>query len=228
MAASEGNWWSRAWGTVAVLGFALGLGASLYEAVLVAPLWSWSPPQSVAAWVALAAKPDSAILFDPLVVLTLVAATMAWLSGIATRGWRRWWLTLTLAAAAAWAVVTFALMLPCERQLFGGAWLEDGNAAFVIAQIGEWIRIAAYRFAALLLGVWAAYRAQLSGMLGGFPATRGGEADEAVGPRTRRRREPEFSFGDEDPRPRGAASEGPTARAKWQSTLPKRQRTAKK
>ena len=62
MAAREGSWWSRGWGVVALVAFAVYLGAAIYEAAVVAPLWSLSPPASVSAWAALKIRPDSSAL----------------------------------------------------------------------------------------------------------------------------------------------------------------------
>jgi len=233
----RGSWWSRACGFVAVTSFAVHLGAAVYEAAVVAPLWSLAPPDSVAAWAALRPHPDSATLFQPLVAVIAVAAAMAWLSGLTARGWRLAWLTLELISAGALAAITVLLVIPAERELFGAAALDDSNAAATVAWTGEWMRAAAFRFAALLVGSWSAYRAQLAGMIGDRRARAfaNDEADEdefviGTGREAGRggRRAREFSFGDEPEEETSLAGEAASARKRWLSSLPGRRRTAKK
>src|SRR3990167_2245359 len=86
----EGSWWSRTWGWVALVGFALHLGGALYEATGGAPLWPSSAPASVTAWAASPLRVDSSGLFHPLVSLILTATTIAWISSLTTPGRRRW------------------------------------------------------------------------------------------------------------------------------------------
>jgi len=229
MAVREGSWWSRGWGVVALVAFAVHLGAAVYEAAVIAPLWSLSPPASVSAWVALQGRPDSSTLFDPLVAVIVVATTMAWISGIAERGWRRWWLTLALLCAAALAAVVVVLVTPCERSLFGAASLGERDAAAVIALTGDWMRAAASRCAALLVGAWAAYRAQLAGMLGQAPAAalrevRSGASTLPSGGRRAR----EFAFGDEAEDEVALGDEPANPRDRWRASLPRRRGTGKK
>jgi len=229
MATREGNWWSRAWGAVALAAFAAYFGAAIYEAAVVAPLWSLDPPKSVEAWKAVTVRPDSSSLFEPLAVVVVVATMMAWISGLATRGWRRWWLTLAMVAAAAVAAVTLVLVLPAERELFGpGA--DEGNAATVVAWTGEWIRAAAMRLAALLVGMWSLGRAQLAG---GSAYARRAAGSEAFtigtdGPPVRVRRTREFSFGDDDRPEITLGDEAENPRERWRRSLPGNRRTAKK
>lgn len=231
MAVREGNWWSRGWGVVAVLGFALHLGAGVYDAALVAPLWSLDPPQSVRAWLTLTSKPDPAVLFDPLLAIIVVSTLMSWISGLTTRGWRRWWLTLVLIAAGGLAAIVVALLTPCERQLFEVAAQPDANPAVVAALTGEWMQWTAARLAVLLFGFWAAYRAQLAGMLADLPDGPSGRGD---GPTSTGRgakrglRRNEFAFGDEEDSEAEPPQKAMSAREAWKKSLPARRRTAKK
>ena len=228
MAVREGSWWSRAWGVVAVMAFAVHLGAAVYEAVVIAPTWSLDPPKSVIAWVALAARPDSSTLFHPLTAVIVVASVMAWLSGIATRGWRRWWLTLMLIAAGALAAITVVVMLPCERELLRAAALGDDDSARIIAQTGDWMRAAASRLGALLVGAWAGYRAQLAGMLAEQPSGAMGEEFSGDLPAAPAGRSREFLFGDEEQPEIVLGDEALNPRERWRRSLRGRRRTAKK
>src|SRR5258708_1888345 len=129
MAMHEGSWWSRAWGAVALTAFATHFGASVYEEAVVVPLWIVDPPKSIAAWNALMLKPDSSMLFQALVAIIVIATSISWMSGITTRGWRRWWLTLALACAGALAAVTWLFVMPAERWLFGAGALGGNEAS---------------------------------------------------------------------------------------------------
>src|SRR5690348_9127427 len=141
MAMHEGSWWSRSWGAIALVAYAIHLGATVYEDAVVAPLWFADPPASVTAWRALALHPDSADLFHALTAIIVIATTMSWLSGISARGWRRWWLTLSLASAGALAFVTLMFVAPSEQWLFG-AGARTANDAAIVAWTGDWLRAA--------------------------------------------------------------------------------------
>jgi hypothetical protein len=229
VASREGNWWSRSWGAVALAAFAVHLGAAVYEAVVIAPLWSVDPPKTVTAWNALALKPDSSTLFEPLVAVLVVATSMAWMSGIGTRGWRRWWLTLSLLAAGGVAATTLLFVMPAERELFGAGALA-GNAATIIAWTGDWMRAALMRMGALLVGMWSLYRAQLSGTSSSAERVAGEEslAQTPPGGASRLRRAREFSFGDEPDSEISLGDEAENPRQRWRRSLPGHRRTAKK
>lgn len=231
MAAREGNWWSRAWGVVSVSAFAVHFGAAVYEAAVIAPLWCLDPPKSVTAWLAVAHRPDSSALFHPLAAVIVMSTAMSWISGLTTRGWRRWWLTLAALAAAAFAATTVMLVMPYERQLFGAVALGDSDGARIIALTGDWIRAAACRLAALLIGFWAAYRAQVAGMVADLPALQRA-ADFELGAvesaRRAPRRGPEFSLGDDGQPEVSLGDEAANPRERWRGSLPARRRTAKK
>lgn len=218
--AREGSLWSRTWGGIAVLAFAVHLGAAVYEAVVVAPLWSLSPPSSVSAWIATSPRPDSSLLFHPLVAVIAVATAMAWMSGLLERGGRRWWLTLSLACAGGLAFVTVSGIVPVENALFtaGGPKVDE---APLVALTGEWIRASAMRLAALVVGAWAAYRAQLSPAVSMVRASAAASASD-------RRRTRDFAFGDEGEDEITLGEEAPGPRERWRSSLPTRRRTAKK
>ncbi len=220
----EGSLWSRAWGALAVLAFAVHLGAAVYEAAVVAPLWSLAPPASVAAWASLETRPDSSQLFQTLVAIVAIATSMAWISGISDRGWRRWWLTLALVCAGSLVAVVVMLVMPVERALFGTAALGNRDAAGVVALTGDWVRAASLRMAALLVGAWAAYRAQVTGALGASRAY----ADDAEAAPGSGRRARDFSFGDEPDEEITLGEEAANPRERWRSSLPPRRRTAKK
>lgn len=216
-----------------MLGLALYLGAAVYDAAVVAPLWVLAPPDSVRTWALLQTRPDSTFLFQSLTAVVVIASTMAWMLGITERGGRRWWLTLTLASVAGLAVVVVRLVMPCERMLFGAAGLDESSPAVVVALAGDWIRGSGLRLAALVVGTWAAYRAQLAGMLAQSPSSVIARASRsALKPASRSAggtpRNSDFAFGDEADEDDDEPRETPEARRRWRSSLPRRRRTAKK
>jgi hypothetical protein len=224
MARREGSLWSRTWGALAVLAFAVHLGAAVYEAAVIAPLWSLTPPESVAAWAKLDRRPDSSQLFHALAAMIAITAAMAWISGISERGWRRWWLSLSLACAGGLVLLVVMFVTPVERALFGAAAIGGRDAAGVVALTGDWVRAAAMRMAVLLVGAWASYRAQVAGVRGGLHVAVV-EEDEAPSAGRRAR---EFSFGDEPDEEMSLGDDPGNPRERWVSSLPAGRRTAKK
>jgi hypothetical protein len=224
MAGREGSLWSRTWGALAVLAFAVHFGAAVYEAVVIAPLWSLTPPGSVAAWAKLDNRPDSSQLFHALTATIAITAAMAWVSGISERGWRRWWLSLALACAGGLVFVVVMFLTPVERALFGAAAIGGRDAAGVVALTGDWVRAAAMRMIVLLVGAWASYRAQVAGIRGGV---REGVLEEDEAPSGGRRAR-EFSFGDEADDEMSLGEDARNPRERWVSSLPAGRRTAKK
>lgn len=237
MADSQPGWWSRAFGALSTLAFALLLGAAAYDAVVVAPLWLASPPASVRAWAALPTRPESSSILHPLLVALVFTSTMAWISSLLQRGSRRWWLTASTASAMAAAAITMLGVAPCERDLFGAGGLGGTGDAALVALAGDWIRAAAARGAALLVGAWCALRAHASPLpvtvtyaarsgparAGQRPARAGSPSASRGGSRAAR----DFAFGDEDDDD-SFAQEGPAPRDRWRGSLGGRRRTAKK
>lgn len=224
VAGREGSLWSRTWGALAVLAFAVHLGAAVYEAAVIAPLWSLTPPESVAAWAKLDRRPDSSQLFHALAATIAITTAMAWISGVSERGWRRWWLSLSLACAGGLVFVVVMFLTPVERSLFGTAAIGGRDAAGVVALTGDWVRAAAMRMVLLLVGAWASYRAQIAGVRGGARAPVFEEDDAPTGGRRAR----EFSFGDEPDEEMSLGDDAMNPRERWVSSLPAGRRTAKK
>jgi hypothetical protein len=226
MTMREGGLWSRAWGALALMAFAIHLGATVYEDAVVAPLWMIDPPGSVTAWNGLALRPDGTSFFQALTAIVCVTTAMAWMSGLGSRGWRRWWLTLALVCAGGLAAVTMLYLMPAERWLFGAGALQ-GNDAAIVAWSGDWLRASAMRLALLIAGAWAALRAHAS--MAPARTFELGEVDEPfvagqAGPRRKR----EFVFGDERDAEITFGDEPANPRQRWRDSLPRTRRTAKK
>jgi hypothetical protein len=228
-----GSWWSRTWGLVALVAFALHLGAALYEATVIAPLWTSSPPDSVTAWASSPLRVDSSGLFHPLVSLLLTATTIAWISSLTTPGRRRWWLTLAEGCALGLAWIVIVDLIPLERGLFSAAAVLEraavGADPAVVASTGDWVRAAALRLAALTLGAFAAHRAHLAGLPAGvatagvdddfvFPAARAERGRRSATGRPAR----DFSLGDDEDEEEFVVDEAAAPRSRRDKTSPPR------
>ena len=228
----EGTSWSRIWGSVALAAFALHLGGAVFEAVVFVPLWMSNLPASAAAFAANAARPDAARFFHPLAFGVFFATALAWFSSLSTRGRRRLWLSLAMAAALALLVIAFGWLDACERDLFGAAAVADKDGATIHALAGDWMRAAGVRMLVLLVGAAAALRAHATVAQGGdatAPSSRGTARASSARPepvRSRRAAPPkarDFSFGDDaedDGIEFGDDADDP--RSRWQGSLPRR------
>jgi len=205
--------WSRFWGAISAVTFWVGLGAAIFDAAVIAPLWTMAPPQSVRAWAELAVRPEAARFFVPLAAVVALATALAWLSDLGVRGTRRWWLTIAAVAAVATAWASIIEVRPIERVLVAAAAEEDLR---LIGLAGQWLQWSLLRLVALAVGSYAAYRAHLVAVLARRqrvqPALHEGFVRRAEEPlhtletRTKaRRRRPEdfvWSEDDEGSRPR--------------------------
>lgn len=123
--------------------FGVQLGAGLYETLVIVPLWSASPPQSVWGWNALReANPQLAIdsgrrfwiFITPAVGLLSVAAL---LTGWPTRPEHRAWLLAATLTSFTMALITFAYFVPTLIGLMKSR--PDGaDAARVAAKAKTW------------------------------------------------------------------------------------------
>jgi hypothetical protein len=137
------------WLFVIVLGTAFGAG--LYELRVVVPLWTSSPPASLAA-------PDSGRRFwalittGPLTLLTLANLVAAWQSHGALRGW---WLTAAIVTMAE-RVATFGYFIPTIIRLHRRPASEESA---VRAALARWVRLNYARNAMTLVSWIAALQA---------------------------------------------------------------------
>src|SRR5689334_17907533 len=131
------------------------LGAGLYETLVVVPLWSASPPQSVWGWNALRnAHPQFAIdsgrrfwiFITPTVGLLSLAALLT--------GWRapwehRKWLLAATLTAFMMVVITFLYFVPSLIELMK-ARPNDVNAGQIAGKARLWVMLNWVRVLALI------------------------------------------------------------------------------
>ena len=141
-----------------ILLFGIQLGAGLYETLVIVPLWSASPPQSVWEWNALRnASPQFAvnsgkrfwIFVTPAVGVLSVAAL---LSGWGTPWEHRKWLLVATLTSFIMVVITFVYFVPSLIKLMS-ATPDAANAAQIGAKANLW-RILNWGRAVFLIAAW--------------------------------------------------------------------------
>jgi hypothetical protein len=122
------------WLLVVVLGVEIGGG--IYEARVLVPLWSSSPPESLVAYNLQSLRPNPGLAFwmfsTPLTgLLALVNLVAGWRS---VGRLRRWWLG-GAAATVTMVAVTFIYFVP-ELNVFDA--LRDGGATELASRVDRW------------------------------------------------------------------------------------------
>jgi len=140
------------WALVVAMGFQIGAG--VYEARVLVPLWSSAPPESVIAFQKQPLRPDSGprfwIIVTPLVgLISLLNVIVAWGS---TGPQRLWWL-LGAGTSLVVVIVTFAFFVPIlVRDLPRAGELPP---AVVATKVRWWVRLNWVRVV-VLLAAWLA------------------------------------------------------------------------
>jgi hypothetical protein len=134
------------------------IGAGLYEARVIVPLWSAAPPQSVWEWNALqAATPQFSIdagrrfwiYTTPTIGLLSIAALI---SGWRTRPEHHKWLVAATATAFVVVVATFVYFVPTLMELMR-ARPDGANAEVIGAKAHLWVMLNWVR-AAVYVAAW--------------------------------------------------------------------------
>ena len=138
--------------------FGIQLGGGLYETLVIVPLWSASPPQSVWGWSALRnANPQFAIdsgrrfwiFVTPAVGLLAIAAL---LSGWRTPWEHRKWLIAATLTAFIMVIIAFVYFVPSLIELMNAP-PNAANAAQIGAKARLWWMLNWVRVA-LLVAAW--------------------------------------------------------------------------
>jgi hypothetical protein len=139
------------WMLVVLMG--LQIGAGLYETLVLVPLWSSAPPQSIVTYQTEPLAPDAHLFWSfmtPLVgVLSLINVIVAWREA---GPHRRWWLA-GAGVSLAMVIVTFSYFVPLFIKVFPRA--AQLPAAEVQARVRWWVRLNWLR-AVVLIAAWLA------------------------------------------------------------------------
>lgn len=143
------------WALVIALG--LQTGAGIFETRVLVPLWSSSPPESVAAFFAQPIRPDSGrrlwIFLTPLTgIICLLNVILALLARTDNRSW---WLTASILGIAV-IVVTFAYFVPVLLTLPESSGQPPEE---VKRRVQLWVRLNYVRAAVLIVAWLAALKA---------------------------------------------------------------------
>ena len=126
---------------LALLVIVLGveIGAGIYEARVLVPLWSSDPPGSLVAYNLQPLRPNPGLHFwivsTPLVGLLALVNLVPAFRSFPPR--RAWWITGSLLAAAV-VVVTFVYFVP-ELQAFEA--LRDQGAVSMTSRVQRWVAL---------------------------------------------------------------------------------------
>jgi hypothetical protein len=144
---------------LAVLGLSIWFGGTLYQMLVIVPMWSASPPESVRAFF-LGTRYNETIwnFFGP----PFMVARFAPLVGALLLGWhlpelRRWLLVATICMAFG-VVFTLAYIYPINDVLFAQAG-GDHSPEEIRAMVRQWVLADRVRFAVGAVGFLAALRA---------------------------------------------------------------------
>lgn len=132
------------WLFVIVLG--IGVGAGLYEARVIMPLWSSAPPESVWGWRdLLAANPRYAphagerfwILVSPVRALLAIAVLV---TGLRMSGEQRRWRLVASIISLALFILAVTWLIPTSTELFGNN-SRELSAEQVISKTKTWVML---------------------------------------------------------------------------------------
>lgn len=138
----------RAFLWVAVIGFGIGLGAKLFDLLVLAKAWSAAPPASLAMLPYGPRFPmNPGDFFQPLSLLILVGVVGALISGWKTPFAYRVWLWLPAAMFLFIWVFTIPVMWPMNHELYLAAQGLSGRSEAEIIQMArrwvmyDWLRV---------------------------------------------------------------------------------------
>lgn len=145
-----------------VVCFSLEIGAGLYETLVVVPLWSASPPESVWGW---NADPRYAVravekLWRFLTPALGLSAAAALLSGLQTpRDVRRKWLLASTVPALVLVATIYLYFAPTTAELFASQARGTDAADEVTAKTRQWLALNRVRAVVFALAWLASLRA---------------------------------------------------------------------
>lgn len=139
---------------LASLVFGIHLGSSIYEMVVITPLWAASPPSSVRAFNAVAEYIVQPLTYKVPAVGVLSVVSVALLTVAHRKGPHRIWLVIAGVIGVIVACATVLYAFPLLRSLVGehGAGLTD---ALIVDRVDAWLIWSRIRVA-LLVMAWGA------------------------------------------------------------------------
>lgn len=146
--------WTRAFLWVSILSAAIGLGAKIFDLMVVAGAWGASPPESLKLMPYGPHYPmNPGDFFQPLSVPMLVGILGALIAGWKTPFWYRKWLGIPMLMFILIWIFTPTVFWPMIRELYGAGIgrivLSPAEAAHVVRKwiICDWLRVVAIALA---------------------------------------------------------------------------------
>jgi hypothetical protein len=153
--------WTRGFLWFSVLGWGIGLGAKLFDLLVLATAWGAAPPASLALMPYGPDYPlDPGDFFQPLSALMVVGVLGALIGGWQTRGAYRRWLWLPVLAFLAIWVLTPTVFWPMINELYSaGSGEIVRSEADLTRLVGRWMLWDWLRAALIATGFLASVRA---------------------------------------------------------------------
>jgi len=146
---------------IAILSWGIGLGAKVFDLVVLAPAWGASPPSSLALYPYGRHWPiNPGNFFQPLSAIILLASLAALTAGWKTAAdYRRWLLFPVLAFAVIW-ILTPTVFWPIINDLYAVASGKVVRSEADLAQlVRRWFLLDSIRVALILIGFVSSVRA---------------------------------------------------------------------
>jgi hypothetical protein len=146
---------------VSIVGWGIGLGAKLFDLLVVARAWGASPPESLALMPYGSRFPmNPGDFFQPLSALMVVGILGALVSGWKTPPNFRVWLWIPVAAFLVIWAITPTIFWPMIRELYGSATGEIAGAKpELVALVSRWYYWDSFRTALIAIGFLSSVKA---------------------------------------------------------------------
>ena len=146
--------WARAFLWVAVFGWAIGLGAKIFDLAVLATAWGASPPESLTLMPYGPKYPvDPGTFFQPLSVLMIPPTIGALVAGWKTPWSYRHWLLIPLLSFLAIWILTPTIFWPMIRVLYlSGVGRISHSSAELALVVRRWMLWDSFRIVLIAVG----------------------------------------------------------------------------
>ncbi len=153
--------WTRGFLWFSVLGWGIGLGAKLFDLIVVAGAWGAAPPASLALMPYGSRYPvDPGGFFQPLSAMMLAGIVGALISGWKTPREYRLWLWVPVITFVVIWILTPTVFWPMIRELYGaGTGKIVRSEAELVLLVRRWMIWDWFRSALIAVGLVASIRA---------------------------------------------------------------------
>ncbi len=145
-------------------------GGQLFNELMIVPIWSALPPESLKAYNTLPSKGgmNFFMIFGPLLLIVSIVATIAaWKSARKAK----FWLAITAVIAIGLAVALNVYLVPLVGSMFAHSVAGDLSASEIIAGVNQWklgnrirliVELTGFVFSIIALHVWSVENAPIN------------------------------------------------------------------